>query len=87
MIPANERICKCCNMKVVENEYHFILVCPGYKDIRKKKFLKQYYCHWPSLNKFDSLMMSNSAQILLNTAKYLYYASKYRQEELNQQES
>ena len=35
-IPANERICKCCNMKVVENEYHFILVCPGYKDIRKK---------------------------------------------------
>ena len=39
MIPANERICKCCNMKVVENEYHFILVCPGYKDIRKKSFL------------------------------------------------
>ena len=73
-------------MKVVENEYHFMLVCPGYKDIRKKYF-KRYYCHWPSLNKFDSLMMSNSAQMLLNTAKYLYYAAKHRQEVLNQQES
>ena len=26
------RLCKLCNMNMVENEYHFVLVCPAYND-------------------------------------------------------
>ena len=30
----NERICKCCNMNTIENEYHFVMVCPAYRQFR-----------------------------------------------------
>ena len=28
-------ICKFCNLKAIENEFHFLLICPLYRDIRK----------------------------------------------------
>ena len=34
-IPRNDRICRCCNLHMVESEYNFLLVCPLYKDLRK----------------------------------------------------
>jgi hypothetical protein len=35
-IVRNERICTMCNKKSVEDEYHFILECDRYTDIRCK---------------------------------------------------
>ena len=81
-IARAERICKFCNMSMIENEYHFLLVCPLYAELRRK-FLKAYFCHWPNMNKFDNLMMSNSKQIILNVAKFIYYAFEMRKVELN----
>lgn len=81
-IAQAERICKYCNMSQVENEYHFLLVCPLYTELRRK-FFKPYFCHWPNLNKFDNLMMSTSKQITLNVAKYIYYALELRKNKLN----
>ena len=34
--PRNERYCMFCNSLDLEDEYHFILICPCYIDIRKK---------------------------------------------------
>ena len=34
-ISRNDRICRCCNLHMVESEYHFLLVCSLYKDLRK----------------------------------------------------
>jgi hypothetical protein len=76
-IPQNERKCQFCNMNFIENEYHFLLVCPMYKDLRKQ-FLKPYYLSWPNLNKFDSLMETRNAKIQLNLGKYIYKASRLR---------
>ena len=53
--PREDRLCAHCNMNQIENEYHFLLVCPLYIDIRRKYFAP-YYCRWPSMNKFKSLM-------------------------------
>ena len=50
-IPRRERICTFCNTNVVENEFHFLLACPYYIDLRRK-YLPAYYCSWPSLHKF-----------------------------------
>ena len=47
-IPKRERKCKFCSQNTLENEYHFLLVCPLYKDFRRK-FLKAYFCSWPTL--------------------------------------
>ena len=33
-VPANERKCTLCN--VIENEYHFVIECQRYTELRKK---------------------------------------------------
>ena len=35
---AYERICKLCNLKAIEDEYHFACVCPAYSNRRKMLF-------------------------------------------------
>lgn len=52
--PRESRLCRFCNMNVIENEYHFLLVCPNYRELRNR-YLKPYYCHWPNIYKFESL--------------------------------
>ena len=81
-IPRDDRICKCCNMSKIESEYHFLLVCPLFADLRKK-FFKPYFWHWPNLNKFDTLMMSNSKHITLNIAKFIFHAQDLRKNVLS----
>jgi hypothetical protein len=34
----NERTYKCCTQDMVESEYHFLLCCPFYAELRKKLF-------------------------------------------------
>jgi len=71
--PQNERLCK----NSVESEYHVLLVCPKYRELRTK-YLKPYYCHWPYLNKFESLMCCNNKTTFYNISKFIYFAKKIR---------
>lgn len=41
-IERNQRLCSECNIDVVENVYHFILICLLYRAIRSK-ILSHYY--------------------------------------------
>ena len=75
--PREDRLCAHCNMNQHENEYHFLLVCPLYIDIRPKYFAP-YYCRWPSMNKFKSLMQSTQRKTLINLSKYIFHANSRR---------
>ena len=76
-IERTQRLCKSCNMKQIEDEFHFLLVCPKYRELRRK-YLKPYFCHWPTLRKFDNLMSSTTYKTVLNLSKFIYYAMKIR---------
>ena len=76
-IPRENRKCIYCNLNVIESEYHFLLVCPQLIDIRRK-YLSPYYCHWPNLTKFDTIMSSDSKKTILNIAKFIYFADRNR---------
>ncbi len=39
-INRQERLCQVCDLNDVEDEYHFLLVCPLYSDLRRKYFPK-----------------------------------------------
>ena len=78
-IPRIERKCKFCSLDFVENEYHFLLVCPNYNDIGRQ-FLKAFYCSRPTINKFDKLMSSVNKKEVLHLAKFIYFATKRRNE-------
>ena len=74
-ISRNLRICKLCNMHAVESEFHFLLTCPAYRQIRQQYIDSS---SWASKEKFTSLIRVVSKRRLLNLSKFIYFASKSR---------
>ena len=60
-VERSERKCKLCNLNEIEDEYHFILQCPLYNDIRMK-FIKTYYHKRPSVLKLTQLITSQNSK-------------------------
>ena len=54
-IIRNERICSLCTRNEVEDEYHFLLICPAYNELRHS-YLKKYYYNKPSTLKLIQLL-------------------------------
>ena len=76
-IPRNERICTRCNMGVIENEYHFLLICSLYRGLWKAYFPK-YFLRWPSTFKFKQLLSSFKRTTTKNLAKFTRLAFDLR---------
>ena len=75
--PYNERYCLTCNSIDLEDEYHFLLICNMYTDIRRK-YINTYYYKTPSVLKFIELVQSTDATVLNNLCKYVYEAFEKR---------
>ena len=52
-IPREERLCNKCNMLVVGDEFHFMMECPHYEDLRNRYLSKRFFST-KSVNKFLS---------------------------------
>ena len=81
-IPRDQRFCPMCKLQFgqnsdIEDEYHFILICPTYRDLRKK-FIKKYYWSNPSVYKFVQLLSANNVRDLCNLGKYIKKAFEKR---------
>ena len=74
-IDRNQRTCKLCNFNVVESEYHFVMCCPKYADLRDKYLGR---IPWPSFNKFVTVMSSTNRKRMYNLAKFINEAFKAR---------
>ena len=74
------RLCKLCSQNVVENEYHFLLCCTKYSNIRNKYLGHQ---SWPSLNKFNAFLTSDKKPVLYRLTKFLKEALDIRKNALN----
>ena len=72
-----DRICTLCNSSDIEDEFHFILKCPIYNDLRVN-YIKNYYYRRPSVFKLVQLLSVNNVKIINNLGKYLYLASNRR---------
>ena len=76
-ISRENRFCWYCEC-IVEDELHFLLVCPLYKDIRSK-YIKESNANIPP-KKFLSIMSSKNETKLRNLAMYLFHSFKTRNE-------
>jgi hypothetical protein len=76
-IDRHARICNMCNNNDIEDEYHFILECSKYVEIRRK-YIKPYYCINPSALKLTQLLSVQNIKELNNLGKYLYVAETNR---------
>ena len=78
-IDREKRICKLCDQSVIEDEYHFLLICPVYNQLRNI-YIKNYYSVHPNHHKFVALLSNTKKNILQNLSMFVYYAMKFRTE-------
>ena len=66
-------------MAMVESEFHFLLVCPRYSEIRRDLLPSTA---WPSVAKFISIMATKSKMFLLKLSKFIKSANTLRSQTL-----
>ena len=76
-IERNNRLCQYCQMNVIEDEFHFLLVFPAYRHIRIS-VLPKYFCRWPTKQKFSKLLTVSQTSTLKKLEKFIYFANEKR---------
>lgn len=75
-----DRKCNLCND--IEDEFHFVVCCPKYIDLRKKYLPKQLYLN-PRMHKFILFLNSNDILQMKKLGIFLHHAlKKYGSEEI-----
>ena len=82
-IERTERKCVLCDLNDIEDEYHFVCICPVYYNLRRQ-YLQKYFYVRPSVYKFIALLNSSKSKVLNNLALYLMKANKLRENLSNQ---
>ena len=75
-VPRENRIYPLCHTDV-EDEYHFIFICPFYIDLRKL-YIKQYFWKRQFVYKLIQLFTSENVKELNSLGLYLNKAEKLR---------
>ena len=85
-IDRNLRFCQMClkrNVYIVEDEFHFFLVCPAFDDIRELYFKPEWKNALTTKQTFYNIMSSNAKLDILSVSKYLLCSFSLRKELLN----
>ena len=77
-IPYVERTCLLCELQELEDEYHFVIVCPLYEELRRR-FVPRYYTKHPSMFKFIELMNEPRQSVQRKLAMFIFYATAERE--------
>jgi len=73
------RFCPIClqrNVYCIENEFHFLLVCPVYADIRERHFIDVWLRNYISEHLFVQIMSDTNIESIFALARYLDAAVK-----------
>ena len=76
IIPRNERKCQLCN--TLEDEFHFLLECPLYHDLRIL-YINRFYWRNPNIPKFIELISNENSNIIRKLCCYIYKGFERRQ--------
>jgi exonuclease III len=82
-IDRNLRVCQICNGNEIEDEFHFVLKCPAYQNIRLK-YIKIFYRTKPSMFKFTQLLSSKNKSNIVMLAKFIQESLEIRTHRLLQ---
>jgi hypothetical protein len=78
-LPKTERICQFCNLHMIEDEYHFVFICPLYTDLRIK-YIRNSNIY--SMQTFYQLLSTRNTQVLVNVYTFVKYAIMVRTESM-----
>jgi hypothetical protein len=74
-VPRNERICEKCDMGVLGDEYHYLLICPQFAEQRKRYIPTKYFSIATKI-KFGHLLSTKSRNILLRLTNFIRAINK-----------
>ena len=77
----SQRICTLCSSYDIEDEFHFILKCPFFENLRSV-YIKKYYYVKPNVFRVVSSMRSQNVKELSNFGKFLHKATALRESNL-----
>lgn len=86
--PVDERICRLCNLNVVEDEKHFIMVCPLYNSERKLLIDKlnsfTNFCNLTENEQFVFIMscLNGDYEVICKVIEFINKCTELRQETL-----
>ena len=85
-IALNNRTCIVCNSEAIEDEYHFLCICPKYEKERKLLYSRvtEIYSEFRNLDNIDRFMMLNTGEYQKYTAIYVYNAFNLRKKSMYQ---
>ena len=66
----NDRKCTICDTNDIGDEYHYIMICPVFKEIREI-YLPKFYKNRPSVYKFNELMKCTKPKVLNKLARFV----------------
>jgi exonuclease III len=75
--PINERICYACG--ILEDEFHFILECNVYAELRQR-FIPSYYWRRPNMQKLLELLNTDKEKLTRKLANFVSRAFQIRRE-------
>ena len=74
-IPLEQRKCNVCNK--IEDEFHFVLECILYSELRKQ-YIPSYFRHRPNMHKFVALITSENKLVIKKLCIYIFNAFQVR---------
>ena len=80
-IERKNRLCSSCPPKQPETEYHLLLTCPIYINIRNACSIN---FAWPNITLFINLMSTEKKRKQLRIANFLHIAFKQREKSIAQ---
>ena len=82
--PYQQGLCIFCTNNQIEDEFHLVLQCPFYSDLRLRYIPKRYIKQHPSVQDFYLLMQCKNESIITRLAQYLIVAFQKRNDSLTQ---
>ena len=76
-LPRNERRCLICNTNDIEDEFHFICICPCYNDIRKQYIPRNIFVK-PSVYKYTEMLKTIDKNELIKISLFIKHALRIR---------
>ena len=76
-ITRENRKCSFCDLNDIDDESHFIIICPFSRDLRKD-YIPNYYVRRPNRQNFIDLLKSTSVKKLKSLAAFVIKATNLR---------
>jgi hypothetical protein len=76
-IDINDRKCKVCTSDMIESEFHFLCICPIYRELRLKYNIRLSF---NTLKYFETIMSTKSVKRIRKVSKFIYFAMLKRKE-------